>query len=90
MILKERILKKIQEDENERMVLENQLARVEKDEMNIIKNFRGDKEDQPYSNTLDLAYNTIKFRKDKDKNNYNYNRYEDELFNIHTNESVMK
>lgn len=59
MKLKEELLKKIQEDECERNYLENQLAKVERDEMKIIKNFRNENDEQHMSRSFDKAHKSL-------------------------------
>jgi hypothetical protein len=38
--LKEELMKKIREEENERKLLENDVAKIEKDEMEILQKFK--------------------------------------------------
>lgn len=45
MKLKEELLKKIKEDEEEREMLENKIAKIERDEMKVLTKFKGDKEE---------------------------------------------
>ncbi len=88
--LKAELLKKIQEDENERIHLENQLACVEKDEFDIIKKFKGENEDGQ-SETLEIAYKTIKLRNQSftPKNYKQIN--EEDVYDIHSyNDSNFK
>jgi hypothetical protein len=45
------------------MKLENQLARVERDELDIIKKFKGENEEGGSNNeNLEMAYNALKLR----------------------------
>ncbi len=82
--LKDELLRKIQEDENERMKLENLLARVERDELDIIKKFKGEN-DEGGSNkeNLEMAYNVLRLRNQNSPNRYleddqdiNYQKYD--------------
>lgn len=55
--LKEELLKKIQEEEMERTNLENQLAKVEKEEMKIMKLFKEGDQEEPVINSFERVYN---------------------------------
>lgn len=75
MRLKEELLKKIKEDEDERKFLENQLAKVEKEEMNIIKHFRNEDEEENFSRSFEIAYNSLKNQNQQKFDSYEINNH---------------
>ena len=73
MKLKEELFKKIRDDEIERNSLENQLAKVEKAEMKLLKIFRKDDEEEPFAKSFEMAYNSL--IKPNSNNNTHHSEY---------------
>jgi hypothetical protein len=74
MKLKEELLKKIQDDEMERFNLENQIAKMEREEMKILKYFKNDNEEELMSKSFEIAYNSL--RKQNELRSPNKNKIE--------------
>lgn len=71
----------------ERLKLENQLAKVEKEEMKIMKIFKNgeDNEDEPMSKSFEIVYNA------SNKKRMNQNRTNDEIIDhtSHNNSEII-